>query len=139
MFGKVLEKKIIASALRRHLEIRKLISTKPFGFCGGKFASDLMMVLTSKWQEALSHGDDTAVMALDKVWHSGLLAKLKSYGNTGAILPLFDNHLTERESRVVLNGRTSKHHKLGVSAPQGCVLGPILWNIFFDDLFDLIP
>ena len=49
-------------------------------------ASRLMLVLTSKWQVSLNKEDDTVVVALDiagnpnKMWHSGLLVKLESFG-----------------------------------------------------------
>ena len=94
------------------MENHRLNSTKLFGFCEGKSAFDLMLVLTGKWQEALNNGNDTVVVAIDiagvfeQVWLSGLLAKLKSFGITGAILTSFENYLTERELRVVLNERT---------------------------------
>ena len=39
----------------------------------------------------------------------------------------------------MLNGQASKYHKIGASVPQGSVIGPILWNIFHNDLLDLIP
>ena len=89
--GKVLEK-IIAAALRRHLEKNRLFGSKQFGFYEGKSVSDLILVLTNKWKEALNDGDDTAVVALniagvfDKVWQSGLLEKLESFVIAGAIL-----------------------------------------------------
>ena len=51
----------------------------------------------------------------------------------------FENYLTDRELRVVLKGRLSKYYKIGASVTQGSAHGPILWNIFFNDLLDLIP
>ena len=40
----------------------------------------------------------------DKVWHDGLVFKLKSYGVEGELLSLLKNYLQNREQRVVLNG-----------------------------------
>ena len=43
----------------------------------------------------------------DKVWHEGLIFKLKTYVAEGNLLKLLENYLTDRQKRVVLNGRTS--------------------------------
>ena len=45
--------------------------------------------------------------AFDKVWHKGLLFKLKTYGAEGELLPSLEFYLSNREQRVVLNGQTS--------------------------------
>ena len=42
--------------------------------------------------------------AFDKVWHEGLIFKLKTYGVEGNFLELLENYLTDRQQRVVLNG-----------------------------------
>ena len=43
--------------------------------------------------------------AFDKVWHEGLIYKLKTYGVEGNLLKVLENYLTDRQQRVVLNGR----------------------------------
>ena len=45
--------------------------------------------------------------AFDKVWHEGLLYKLKSMGISGELFKLLENYLTARFQKVVLNGQTS--------------------------------
>ena len=40
----------------------------------------------------------------DKVWHDGLIFKVKSYGVEGELLLLLKNYLHHREQRVLLNG-----------------------------------
>ena len=45
--------------------------------------------------------------AFDKVWHKGLLYKLKSMGISGELYNLLENYLSGRFQRVVLNGQTS--------------------------------
>ena len=85
------------------------------------------------------------VVALDiagafvKVWHSGLLAKLESNGITGSFLDVCRDYLSDRQLRVVINGYESTYRKIGASVPQGSVLGPIIWKIFFNDLLNLVP
>ena len=45
--------------------------------------------------------------AFDKVWHEGLIIKLKTYGIDGDLLKLLINYQENHKQRVVLNGQTS--------------------------------
>ena len=50
--------------------------------------------------------------AFDKVWHAGLVFKLKSYGGEGELLSLLKNYFQNREQRAVLNGQTSEQRNI---------------------------
>lgn len=77
--------------------------------------------------------------AFDSVWHRGLTAKLQQLGITGDLLRLLSNYLLGRSLHVAVNGSTSTSFPVEASVPQGSVLGPILWNIYFSDLLQTIP
>ena len=72
--------------------------------------------------------------AFDKVWHDGLIFKLKSCGIEGELLLLLKNYLHNREQRVVLNGQISEWKRIYSGVSQGSVFGTLLFLIYISDL-----
>ena len=142
--SKILER-IIAEQLTCHLEEHHLLSPRQYGFRKGRSASDLLLLLSQTWQDALDSGRPSLVVALDiagafdRVWHKGLLAKIEQLGIAGQLLELFSSYLLGRSLRVVVSGCTSATHPIEASVPQGSILGPLLWNIYFNDLLQSLP
>ena len=73
--------------------------------------------------------------AFDSINHSSLLAKLKVYGFSNQALRLLQSYLCNRFQRSIINGSFSSWNEVITEVLQGSVLGPLLFNIFLNDVF----
>ena len=74
----------------------------------------------------------------DCLRHDLLIAKLEAYGLGNSSLNLRLDYLTFRKQRTKVGSAYSKWSKIRRGIPQGSTLGPILFNIFINDIFMII-
>ena len=115
----------------------------PYLYWFGKnhIAQYSLLKMIKNWGKQLKNGEKVGVIFMDlskvfgKISHSLLLAKLKVYGFSIQALSLLQSYLCNRFQRSIINASFSSWNMVITRVPQGSILGPLLFNIFLNDIF----
>ena len=116
-------------------------STLLCGFRKGFSTQHSLFNLILKWQKCLDNKGiiGTILMDLSKAYdcipYDLLLAKLSAYGFSLQSLRFMETYLKSRKQRIKLGSIFSKWLNVIIGIPQGSILGPLLFNIFLNDIF----
>lgn len=142
IFSKGLEK-IILRRLDNFFDKHSVLTDFQFGFRKGKSTEcalltqkELILKNIEQRQMTLGLFIDFS-KAFDSLNHATLLDKLSCYGVRGTSLALIQSYLQHRKQCVSINRYTSSLQLLKSGVPQGSILGPLLFNVYINDIVNI--
>ena len=132
--------RIMYNRLYKYLTENNLLYCKQFGFRKGHSLKHAILHLVEQTNQSFEKNEFTLGVfvdlskAFDTVDHQVLLKKLEYYGIAGNNLRWFENYLKDRQQFVSFEHNSTKKVTVTCGIPQGCILGPLLFLLYVNDL-----
>ena len=139
VIGKVFER-LLFQQIFNFLKETNFLSPFQSGFVPGDSTINQLTYIYNAFCQAIDSGKEVRVIffdiskAFDRVWHKGIISKLRAAGLSAEFLKLFSDYLDNRRQCVVLPGSKSNWNYIKAGVPQGSILGPLLFLIYINDI-----
>ena len=137
--SKIMER-VVKNQLQSHLECHNIITRSQFGFRRNHSTETCILTMLNYLYEQIDNGCMGSVIyidlkkAFDTVSHKIMLRKLSSIGLSAESVDWFASYLTDRSQVTRVSGKSSTNQPINIGVPQGSILGPVLFQIYVNDL-----
>ena len=137
--SKVYER-LILNQIVKYIDQHKILNENVTGFRKGHTTSSVLLRVRDNILKAMNKGEITLIAfadfsrAFDTVDFAVIIKKLHIIGFLHSSLNWILNYLTGRKQLVQVNDRQSKLADILFGVPQGSILGPMLFNLYVNDL-----
>ena len=124
--------------------ISNKLSVFQHGFMKGRSTTTNLICVTQFIAESFNMQSQTDIIytdfskAFDRLDHNLITHKLSAFGLSDSLVNLFKSYLSNRTQYVVSSGFKSVEYLATSGVPQGSILGPLLFNIFLNDIVEVI-
>ncbi|GFS67365.1 RNA-directed DNA polymerase from mobile element jockey [Trichonephila clavipes] len=129
-----------AELLAETFQDSNFINPNQFGFTKRLSTCHPLLRLTKKIASGFQRGRSTGAVfldiqkAFDRVCIGGLIYKLITNNFLPALIHIINSYLTNRSYQVRVKDSLSNVYKVNLGALQGSLLGPIIFNIYINDI-----
>ncbi|GFU80840.1 probable RNA-directed DNA polymerase from transposon X-element [Trichonephila clavipes] len=137
-----LTESIILHRLKNFINENNILNPNQYGFTNKLSTLHPLLRLTENISEGFQKTKSTGAVyldiqkAFDRVWFNGLTFQLITFKIPHPLIHLIRSYLTNRSFRIRINETLSNEHSVSAGCPQGSLLGPLLLNLYINDIPD---
>jgi len=137
-----LVERLVRTRLMHVIERWGLLRPEQAGYRTLRSTTEQLTLVTQLVADAMDAGETTLMLAVDftaafdRARRQRLYGKMLDKGLPPHVVRWVRAFLTQRTARVRVGGERSSWREFVEGFPQGTVLGPVLWDLFLDDLVE---